>query len=105
MAQLRQDYQEFVDREAEIIAIGPDGHRAFQRFWEAEKMPFIGLSDVGNRTAKQYFQEFNLFKYGWVPALFIVDKTGVIRFVHYGNSMADIPENEKVLGLLDEINS
>jgi peroxiredoxin len=105
MAQLRLDYQKFVDRDAEIIAVGPDGHKAFQRFWESEKMPFIGLSDVGNRTAKQYFQEFNLFKYGWVPALFVVDKNGIIRYVHYGNSMSDIPENGKILELLDEINS
>ena len=81
------------------------GTEHFNGSGRAEKMPFIGLSDVGNRTAKQYFQEFNLFKYGWVPALFVVDKSGVIRFVHYGNSMSDIPENEKVLELLDEINS
>ena len=105
MAQLRQDYQKFVDRNAVVIVVGPDGPKAFQRFWQTEKMPFIGLSDVRNRTAKQYFQEFNLLKYGWVPALFIVDKNGVIRFAHYGTSMSDIPENEKVLEILDEINS
>jgi peroxiredoxin Q/BCP len=68
-------------------------------------MPFIGLSDVGNNTAKQFFQEFNLLKFGWVPAMFVVDKTGVIRFAHYGESMSDIPENNSVLAMLDEINA
>jgi peroxiredoxin len=104
MVQLRQDYQKFVERDAVILAVGPDGPNAFRRYWEGEKMPFVGLSDVGNNTAKLYFQEFNLLKFGWVPALFVVDKNGVIRFAHYGESMSDIPENNSVLALLDNIN-
>lgn len=103
MAQLRQDYQKFADLNTEIIAVGPDGPKAYQRFWEAEKMPFIGLSDVGNQTAKLYYQEFNLLKFGWVPALFILDKNGLIRFAHYGKSMADIPENSDVLKILADL--
>lgn len=105
MAQLRQDYQRFVQKDAVILVVGPDGPKAFQRFWESEKMPFIGLSDVGNTIARSYFQEFNLLKFGWVPALFVVDKTGLIRYAHYGESMSDIPENEAVLTTLDEINA
>ena len=104
MAQLRQDYDKFLALNAEIIAVGPDGPKAYQRFWEAEKMPFIGLSDVGNKTAKFYYQEFNLLKFGWVPALFILDKNGLIQFAHYGKSMADIPENDSVLKILADIN-
>ncbi len=104
MAQLRQDYPKFVELETEILAVGPDGPKAYQRFWESEDMPFIGLSDVGNRIAKQFFQEFNLLKFGWVPALFIIDKNGKYRNIHYGKSMADIPENNQVLRVLSEIN-
>ncbi len=103
MAQLRLEYQKFVENDTEVIAVGPDGPRAFQRFWESENMPFIGCSDVGNSTAKLYFQEFNLLKFGWVPALFIIDKTGEIKFAHYGKSMSDIPENDEVLKLLEKL--
>lgn len=103
MAQLRQDYQKFVDRDTVILTIGPDGPRAFQRYWETEDMPFIGLSDVGNKIAKSYYQEFNLLKFGWVPAMFIIDQQGRIRFAHYGQSMSDIPANEDVLKVLDSI--
>jgi peroxiredoxin Q/BCP len=39
-----------------------------------------------------------------MPAMFIIDRHGVIRFEHYGDSMQDIPENSMVLGLLDELN-
>ncbi len=103
MAQLRQDYSKFSQRQAEIIAVGPDGPRAFKRFWEAEEMNFIGLADVGSKVADLYYQEFNLLKLGRMPALFIVDKAGTVRFVHYGQSLADIPENDAILTVLDQL--
>jgi len=103
MAQLRQDYSKFTQREAEILVVGPDGPRAFKRFWEAEQMNFIGLADVGSKVADLYYQEFNLLKLGRMPALFVVDKSGFIRFVHYGQSLADIPENDDILAVLDQL--
>ncbi len=38
-----------------------------------------------------------------MPAQVLIDKAGVARFVHYGHSMSDIPENKDLLGLVDEI--
>jgi hypothetical protein len=35
----------------------------------------------------------------------LIDKAGVARFVHYGHSMSDIPSNEELLALRDEINA
>jgi peroxiredoxin Q/BCP len=104
MEHLRQDYPKFVDHQTEIITIGPGSPKAYQHFWKDQDMPFIGLSDVGSQTTHQYFQEFNLLKFGWVPALFIIDKQGLIRYIHYGKSMADIPEDDAVLKILDDIN-
>jgi peroxiredoxin Q/BCP len=40
-----------------------------------------------------------------MPAQVLIDKAGVARFVHYGHSMSDIPENAEVLALGDEINA
>lgn len=103
MAQLRQDYNEFSRRGAEIIALGPDGPRAYQRFWEQEEMPFIGVSDIKSKIADQYYQEVNLLKLGRMPAVFVIDKNGMIRYKHYASSMSDIPENSKILRVIDEI--
>jgi hypothetical protein len=36
MAQLRQDYQEFVRREAELVVVGPEGRSAFEQYWRKE---------------------------------------------------------------------
>jgi peroxiredoxin len=45
MAQLRHDYQEFVNRDAVIVVVGPERPEAFKRYWEQEQMPFAGLPD------------------------------------------------------------
>jgi peroxiredoxin Q/BCP len=45
-----------------------------------------------------------LFKFGRMPAQLIIDKSGLVRYVHYGHSMSDIPSNIEILDLLNEIN-
>ena len=104
MAQLRRDFKEFSKRDTVIIAVGPDKKGAFKLFWKQNDIPFIGLSDHDHKVARLYDQEVNLLKAGRVPAQIVIDKNGVVRFAHYSNSMADIPANEKIFELLDEIN-
>jgi peroxiredoxin len=104
MAQLRQDYDQFIARETEVVVIGPEGQRQFQSYWERNKLPFIGLPDPSISVLNRYGQEVNLFKLGRMPAQVVVDKQGVVRFVHYGSSMSDIPTNKEVLELLDQLN-
>lgn len=104
MAQLRLDYQKFVERETEVIAVGPDSEKAFREYWEKNELPFTGLADPDHNVAQQYDQEVNILKFGRVPAQLIIDKTGTVRYVHYSNSMSDIPDNEEILELLDAIN-
>ena len=66
-------------------------------------MPFIGLPDLRSRVAAQYEQEVNLFKLGRMPALFVIDLEGQIRYAHYGDSMKDIPPNTEIFSVLDEL--
>ena len=103
MAQLRQDYPEFVKRNAEVIVIGPEGPEAFAKYWEKEQLPFVGLPDPEHFVLKLYGQEVNLFKLGRMPAQVIVDRDGFVRWIHYGHSMSDIPSNEELLALLDSL--
>jgi peroxiredoxin Q/BCP len=105
MAQLRQDYQAFIDRDTQVVVVGPDDAQAFETYWRENDLPFTGLPDPKASVLKQYGQEVNLFKMGRMPAQVIVDKKGVARYVHYGHSMSDIPDNQELLGLLDEINA
>jgi peroxiredoxin len=104
MAQLRRDYQEFVKRDAEIIAIGPENKKTFDPWWRAMKMPFSGIPDPKHEIAKLYGQQVKLLRLGRMPELVVVDKNGKMRFKHQGKAMSDIPSNQKVLALLDELN-
>ena len=104
MAQLRQDYEQFVNRDTVVIAVGPDSKREFRRYWDKKDIPFIGLADPDHRVAKKYEQEVNFLKFGRIPAQMVIDKNGILQYVHYSNSMSDIPENEEILNKLEELN-
>lgn len=104
MAQLRQDFAEFEKRQTRVVVVGPENARAFEAYFREHDLPFIGLPDPTSSVLKLYGQEVNLFKLGRMPAQVVVDKGGLARFVHYGHSMADIPENSEVFELLDMIN-
>ena len=104
MAQLRQDYDEFVRRGAEVIAVGPEDAAAFARYWEKEQLPFVGLPDPRHTVLKRYGQKVKLFKLGRMPAQMIIDRQEQVRYIHYGHSMSDIPPNDEILALLDDLN-
>jgi len=105
MAQLRQAYSEFVQRDAEIIVVGPEDAQAFADYWSREDLPFVGLPDPRASVLKLYGQEVNLLKLGRMPAQIVVDKSGVVRFVHYAGSMSDIAAGERLLERLDRLSA
>ena len=104
MAQLRQDYASFIERGSEIIVIGPEKPLAFKQYFVQEQLPFQGLPDPEHKVLKLYGQEVNLFKLGRMPAQLLVDRNGMVRFIHYGHDMQDIPANDELLTLLDQLN-
>ena len=104
MAQLRQDYDEFVALDMEVVVVGPEGAEAFSMYWKQNKVPFIGLPDPTHTVLKRYGQQVSLFKFGRQPAQVTIDKDGQIRFVHYGHDPSDIPSNEEILMLLKAMN-
>ena len=103
MARLRDGYPEFVHRGAEILAVGPNDETSFQRYWRNEGIPFVGLPDPGHEVARMYRQEVNLFKLGRMPLNCILDTKGYVRYIRYGSSMRDIPSNEELLQVIDEL--
>ena len=104
MARLRDEYGLFQSRGAEILAVGPDRDYAFRQYWSEEKLPFPGLPDPSHAVAERYKQEVKLFKLGRMPLVCVVDAQGMIRYAHYGRSMSDIPENQVLLDVIDQLN-
>jgi peroxiredoxin Q/BCP len=105
MAQLRQDIDQFIERDTAVLVIGPENAQKFANYFAENDLPFVGLPDPNHTVLKQYGQEIKLFKFGRMPAQVLVDKQGIARYVHYGKSMSDIPATDEIVAMLDEINS
>jgi peroxiredoxin Q/BCP len=105
LARLRDDYEKFTSRGVEILAVGPGLPVTFRQYWQNEKIPFIGLPDPDHSVARRYRQEVNLFKLGRMPLNCVIDAKGYVRFAHYGRSMSDIPSNQELLHVIDELNT
>lgn len=102
---MRQDYDKFVAQDTEVIVVGPEGANAFADYWQKNDLPFVGLPDPSHSVLKRYGQEVKIFKFGRQPAQVTIDKTGRVRFVHYGHDPSDIPSNEEILDVLKTMNS
>lgn len=103
MMQLHQDYDKFVKKDTAILVIGPENSEKFKEYWEENNLEFYGIPDESHSILKMYGQEVNLFKLGRMPAQMLVDKEGILRYVHFGHSMKDIPENSEILEIIDKL--
>lgn len=98
---MRQDYTTLKAAGSEVVAVAPTDQAAVARYWERENLPFIGLADPEHVAADRYRQEVRLLRFGRLPALFVIDRAGRIRYAHRGRSMRDIPSTGDVLAILD----
>lgn len=104
MTQLRQDYEQFLARETEILVVNPESTAEVKAFAKSLDLKFPMLVDPGHEVANRYGQEVNLLKLGRMPALVVLDRDGIVRYEHRGGSMMDTPKNNDVLAVLDRLN-
>lgn len=103
MAQLRRSHDDFVERDTTVIVAGPDSAKKFASYFSEHNLLFIGLPDPKHSVLKMYGQQVKIFKFGRMPAQCLIDKNGIVRFVHYGHDMTDIPEPQAMLNLIDSL--
>lgn len=103
MMQLHQDYKLFVEKDTEIVAVGPENPAEFKKFWDEHEFEFTGIADPEQKILKLFDQKIRILKLGRMPAQILIDKSGTLRYMHYGNSMKDIPENSEILDIIDKI--
>ena len=100
---MRRDHEKFVERETEILCIGPEGPKAFRAYWKKEGLPFPGLADPDHQVSDRYGQPVRLLRLGRLPMQLLIDPSGVVRSRHEGGWMSDIPDIQAVLDDLDRI--
>lgn len=103
MMQLHQDIEAFNKRDTILVTIGPENAEAFKKYWARNQFMYYGLPDEHHTVLKLYGQKVKLFKFGRMPAQMLIDKNGVLRFVHFGHDMQDIPSKEEILALIDTL--
>ncbi len=101
---MKEDYQKFTAKGASLVVVAPHTPDKVLEYWEKEKLPMLGVPDEGGKLAALYGQEWKLLKLGRMPAIFVVDQRGELVFVHFGKNMADIPNNDSMLEVLDGLN-
>jgi peroxiredoxin len=87
-----RDYKEFVNRNAEVIVLGPNPPENFKLTWEIEELKMIGLSDPDSTVANRYHQEVKFMRMGRLPSLMVLKKS-FIRFMHIRKSKSEFPDN------------
>lgn len=129
MSQLRQDYQQFRDRGAEIVVVTMGNAEQTSAFWQTYRLPFPGLCDPEQRAYQTYSLPdgdvrllagpgilgktfVGFFKHGvskptgsglQMPGVFIVDQQGIVCYNHPYQSSADNPPNSLILQKLAEM--
>jgi peroxiredoxin Q/BCP len=99
---LRRDYEQFVEKQTEVVSIAPEDRETVRRYWRRERLPFVGLADPAHEVADRYGQQVRLLKLGRLPLQLIIDQKGSIRYRYDANSMSDIPDNAAILEELSQ---
>lgn len=103
MVQLHHDKKEFDELDTVIVVVGPEDSSKFNEYWQGKDFDFYGIPNGKESVIKEYGQEIKPLKAGRMPAQFIVDKEGTIRYMHFGNSMKDIPDNKEILQIIKQL--
>jgi peroxiredoxin len=103
LAQLRENYSQFVTRDVAVAVVGKEDADAFNEYWTRELLPYMALPNPRLDVLDMYGQEINVVETGRMPALILVDRDGIVRYAHYGSSQTDIPSIEEILNAVDRM--
>jgi peroxiredoxin len=81
---------------------------AVRRYIEDSGLPFNILIDESRDVLKAYGVWQRLALDGWNiarPALFLIDKTGLVRYSYIGKTQEDFPAHHEILAELDRLNA
>ena len=105
VARLAKNYEKFQQLDTEIYPILVAKERVAQKMeTRLAKDKFPIYFDPDKEVVNMLNQENIMAKLGRMPAMLIIDKKGIIKYAHYGNSMSDIPRNTEILEIIEKLN-
>jgi peroxiredoxin Q/BCP len=100
---LREDIERFHHAGASVVAIAPDTAEGVARFVRDDDYPFPLLPDADHTVFDSYDVVSKLMSLGQRPAVFVVDRDGIVRFDSIGTQQWEIPSNDNVLAVLSSL--
>jgi glutaredoxin-dependent peroxiredoxin len=91
---------------ASVFGISVDSNATLAKFKEDQALNFILLSDFNKEASAAYGVLYENF--GWMKGVskrsaFIIDKEGIIRYAEVLENAGEVPDFEKINGILQEI--
>jgi len=97
---LTADYEEFRKAGAEIVTLVRDTPENARTYFQKHNIPFKCLADVTGEVYHRYEVKSKLLSLGQRPALFVLDRDGVVRYAYLGSQQWEIPGNKEVLDMV-----
>ena len=100
---MREDYERFTAIGAEVLAISAESPERSEAYLRSHPLPYPTLVDADHQVFDAYDVTSRLMSLGQRPALFVIDAEGVVRFEEVGAQQYNIPQNDKVLEVLESL--
>jgi peroxiredoxin Q/BCP len=100
---LRDDFERFRQAGASIIAVAPDTSEGVAKFVRDNDYPFPICADTDHTVFDAYDVANKLLSLGQRPAVFVVDRTGIIRLDAIGTQQWQIASDDAVLQVLSSL--
>ena len=100
---MRDDHAQFANAGASVVAIAPESTAAIERYVSQHPVPYPILSDADHTVFDAYDVASRAMSLGQRPALFVIDRSGVVRFDTVGTQQWQIPTNQQVLKVLGSL--
>ncbi len=99
LSQLNDDYLFFRSLDADILAISPDDVDKARDTATRYKIPFKLLADPGKRVIREY-GVYDDLENGDDASIFIIDRSGRIRYRFVSKFPGEVPPNDKLMETL-----
>lgn len=105
---MRDSLAQYENLDAQILAISVDSPYTLAKWKEEQQFNFPLLSDFNKSVSKKYdtiYKEFALGLKGVSKrSAFVIDKTGILRFVEVLENAGELPDFEAVESILKTLN-
>jgi peroxiredoxin len=108
IAKLRRDHPTFTEHGVRLLGVAAQKRSRLAAFLAANPLQFPILADEERLVTKAYgvYVGFNLESFRIArPSTFLVDRHGVVRFLHVGTSQFDRPGPAEILRAIDGLTS